>query len=101
MKTAFAGCRGASAHRGTFVYKSAVRFELRYKVASYQDPEEAKDMDDQDHAFNQWELLGEESVEQNRDGCHGNDHERGVPWQRLVAWVVQDDDALDLGGHQI
>lgn len=56
-------------------------------------------MDDQDHAFNQWKLLGEESVEQNRNGCHGDYHECCVPCCGGVVWVVQDDDPLDLGGH--
>ena len=68
---------------------------------SYQDPEEPKDVNDQDHAFDQWKLLGEESVKQDGDGCHGDDHKRCVPCFRRVVRIVQDNDALHLGSHQV
>ena len=58
-------------------------------------------MDNQYHAFDQWELLSEKCVEKNGNGCHSDDHECCVPWLRDVIYIVQSDDALDLSGHQV
>jgi len=41
---------------------------------SYQNSEEAKDVDDQYHTFNQWKLFGEERIEEDGNSCHGDDH---------------------------
>lgn len=73
--------------------------QIRPSGFAYQDPEEAKDMDDQYYSFNQRKLLGEESVEENGDGCHGDDHECCMPCGGDIIWVVQDDDSLDLSSH--
>lgn len=66
---------------------------------SYQDPEKSKDVDDQYYAFDQRELFGEERVKEDRNGCHGDDHECCVPCCGRIAWVIQDDDTLDLSSH--
>ena len=52
-------------------------------------------MNNQDYAFNEWQLLGEEGVEEDCDCCYRDDHESRVPWLGDVVRVVECGDALD------
>ena len=58
-------------------------------------------MNDQYHALDQWELFGEECVEEYGNSCHRDDHEGRVPWFGGIVGIVQSDYSLELGSHQI
>lgn len=58
-------------------------------------------MNDQDYAFDQWQLLREEGIEEDCDSCYRDDHESRVPWLSDIVCVVECDDALDLGSDEV
>lgn len=54
-------------------------------------------MNDEYDNFYLWQLLGHGNVENNSEYYHCNNKESTMPWLRVIAAVVQGDEALNLG----
>ncbi len=59
------------------------------------DGEDANDVKNEDQALDQWKSLGQERVEDDREGGNGDDKHSSVPGLRNVCGVVQDGQALN------
>jgi len=54
-------------------------------------------MDDQNHALDHGQLLGEESVEDDAESGDGNDQQSAMPVLKHIIGFVQNHEALDHG----
>lgn len=58
-------------------------------------------MYDEDQAFDRGEVLGEKDVEECSEAGDGDHEEGAVPAFESVAWLVEDNEILDLGGDEV
>lgn len=58
-------------------------------------------MDDQNNSFNQWQFLGENSIEEDRESRHRNGEESALPILRDIVSIIESDQALDIGTRDI